>query len=75
MKTYTVTINEYQRNLVLQALRHLALTQADLLKSQPADPSGIEDSAYEDTTMAISLLDDLPNLEHMDPGIIHGLCF
>lgn len=60
MATYTIQIDEAQRQVILQALK--LLDPVVLTKNDP------------DLEYLIPSLETLPQVEEENPGIIHGLC-
>lgn len=56
---YNVMINEEQRVLLANAMREYCKTR---------------DENEDEATLLLALLDELPEVEKADPGILHGLC-
>lgn len=58
---FTIEINEYQRALLVRVLSNIDTEFVQVLKCCAADPSGIEDSAFNETEMLKRMLEDLPS--------------
>lgn len=56
---YTIMINEYQRQLLVDALAVLSPDSAE---------------AADEAETLHALLDELPADEQASPGVVHGLC-
>ncbi len=66
MQTYQISIDECQRQLLVNAIAVL-LNGLDAFPGNPAEPT-------EDTRMLCRMLVDLPAQEAAHPGVLHGLC-
>jgi len=64
---YIIEISEYQRELILKALKAGSAQLKEELKIQSGE---WEDSANEELNSIISMTDELP--KHNEPGMIHG---
>lgn len=75
MKTYSITINEYQRLMLVEALEDLGRKPG--LIDQPGDDSTVcpEPSRLGECNVLGALFTDLPQLERDDPGANHGFCY
>lgn len=64
MQTYNIVINEQQRKIILAALDNCS-------------PDFIDDcgpDACDELDMLCEMIEDMPQVEAADPGILHGLC-
>jgi hypothetical protein len=80
-QTYTVVINEYQRNMLADILQAVCARDdlkdfRDVLKSHAGDDSVFlgEDSMYEEMETFLAMLNDMPLAERSTPGCTHGFC-
>ena len=64
--SYTAQIDEDQRVMILNALR--------LLRKQDADNRTMSTEQYDELVTLIDMIDNLPDVERENPGIVHGLC-
>lgn len=72
MTSFTIQINDYQRQMLIAACRKRLLMDKNWLDKLPGD------QAYDNQTgeleCMIDMLDHLPKQEADSPGILHGLC-
>lgn len=76
VQTYTIEINEYQRNLLASALTYATSRAGIELKALPGDSIPIVENgtAYDEVHSIINMLVDLPVVELEYPGGVHGFC-
>lgn len=70
-QTYTITINEYQRKLLLFMTQYTVAVGSDNLKIKEGEWEG---NALAEALVLEEMLKNLPKDEANQPGVIHGFC-
>jgi hypothetical protein len=71
--SYTVQINEYQRNLIMKLMLQ-TMNNVHYAQHMLRTKGEFHETMHEEVNSLIGLLHELPEHEKKDPGITHGLC-